>query len=147
MILKAPTREMGMQLSTEDFRSLVESVRTMGGRRSGDKRQHARSGADAKVTIVPLTNGAPRMAMQVAVRDVSRRGIGIRISKPMELGQEFILCLSLEGGEHTRTVICVVRRVKPLSTGKFEMGCEFTSEIQQPVPSDQILRGLKKFQM
>jgi hypothetical protein len=27
------------------------------------------------------------------------------------------------------------------------MGCEFTSEIQPPVPTDQIIEGLKKVQV
>jgi hypothetical protein len=135
-----------MQLSTEDFRSLVDSVRSLGGR-VGDKRRHARQGADANVTILPLNAGGTPMAMQVGVRDVSRHGIGIRYPKSIPVGQEFILCLSQEGGEYTRTVVCVVRRIKPLSSGKFEMGCEFASEVQPPMPSDKVLKGLKKFQM
>jgi hypothetical protein len=134
-----------MQLSTEDFRSLVDSVRTLGGR-IGDKRRHVRQGADGNVTIIPLNTGRDPIAMQVGVRDVSRRGIGIRYPKPIPVGQEFILCLTQDHGDYTRTVVCVVRRVKPLSTGKFEMGCEFASEVQPPVASDKVLKGLKKFQ-
>jgi hypothetical protein len=136
-----------MQLSEEQFQSLIECMRPLGNRRPGEKRLHVRVGADLQVTIVPLDRSGPPVALQVDVRDVSRRGVSIRHSRPIKAGRQFILCLSVEDGQKTCTVICAVRRVRPLPTGKFEMGCEFTSEIQPPVPTDQIIEGLKKVQV
>jgi hypothetical protein len=135
-----------MQLSAEEFHSMLLAAGPLGARRSGEKRLHIRVGADAQVTILPL-NASPLFPLQVHVHDISRRGIQIRHTQAMELGDQFILCLAMDGGRKTQTVVCVVRRVVARPKGQFEMGCEFDGDIQPAVPCDRVLKGLKKFQV
>jgi hypothetical protein len=122
-------------------------MRPFGTRRPSDKRKHVRVDATAEVTIIPLIAGQPPRPFSVAVSDVSRQGIGIVYPRTMELGQQFILCLSFnEDVAKTRAVLCVVRRIEKDEDGQFRMGCEFTDSNRAIVPTDQVLRGLEKFQ-
>lgn len=134
-----------MQLSAEEFHSLLLSVGPLGARRTGEKRLFIRVNADSMVTIIPLGPGQPS-PQQVHVIDISRRGVCIQRDQVMDPGCQFILCLSLDGGKKTQTVLTVVHRAQELPRGGHEMGCEFIGSIQSAVPSDHVLKGLKKFQ-
>jgi hypothetical protein len=142
-----------MQLSADDYRSMVESLRPFGMRRRSDKRLHLRIGADADVTIIPLfasgalPDGLPQ-PVSVHVVEVSRNGLAIQHICPFDVGQQFILCLSLPDCRMTRSVMCVVRRVGSINgSGRFHMGCELIGHIQPEVPTDEILPGLQRFQI
>jgi hypothetical protein len=136
-----------MELSLEDYEALVLSMRPWGTRRPSEKRLHLRVSADAQVTIIPLITGKKPVPMTVHVADVSRHGVGIRHSQPLSIGQNFILCLSLEQGTKTRAIICVVKQVKKVKPRSHHMGCEFIDHAAAEVPSDQVLPGLKRYQV
>jgi hypothetical protein len=145
-------QDLLMQLSADDYRSMVESLRPSDRRQMSDKRLHLRIGADADVTIVPLIasggspNGLPQ-PISVHVVEVSRNGLAIQHVCPFDVGQQFILCLSRPDCRMTCSVMCVVRRVGTINgSGRFRIGCELIGHVHPEVPTDEILPGLQRFQ-
>jgi hypothetical protein len=135
-----------MQLSAEEYECLIQSLRTYP--TFGDERRRSpRTGAKAEVTIVPLCgNGTPR-PVSVAVCDVSRLGIGIQHTEAIDLGRQFLLCLSFSSNvATTRMIVCIVRRLSQTPEGKFQMGCEFADTMHPELPTDEIAPGLEKHQ-
>jgi PilZ domain len=139
-------REIAMQLSLEDYQSLLQSIRPLGARRPSDKRKHFRIDTDARVTIVPLELGQRPRPFSIAVTDVSRMGVRLARDVPLKIGQQFILCLTMDDPARTRPVVCIVRRVDPHPRLGFVMGCEFTDSGRTPVRTDAIVDGLENFQ-
>jgi hypothetical protein len=135
-----------MQLSLEDYQSLLLSLRPLGTRQHSDKRKHLRFDTEAKVTIVLMEPGKKPQPCSVTVTDVSRMGIRLARKAPMPIGQQFILCLTANNVSHTRPVVCIVRRTAPHPRVGFQMGCEFTDPGRLNVPTDQILQGLEEYQ-
>jgi hypothetical protein len=135
-----------MQLSLEDYQSLLQSIRPMGARRQSDKRKHLRIGTDARVTIVPLEIGERPRPFSIQITDVSRMGVQLARDVPLKVGQQFILCLTMEDPARTRPVLSIVRRVDPHPRLKFVMGCEFTDGSRAPIRTNAIVEGLEDFQ-
>jgi len=138
-----------MQLSVEVYESLMHSLRSYPAVGS-ERRRHPRTQADcrAEVTIIPLAGNAAPKPISVAVEDVSRLGIGIIHGESIELGRQFLLCLShcSDVAATTRMIICIVRRIEQTPDRQFRMGCEFTGTMHPDLPTDEIAPGLEKHQ-
>src|SRR5262245_50440182 len=97
-----------MQLSLEEYQSLLESLRPLGMRRPSEKPKHLRIGTTSRVTMVPLDAGEALRPFSVALSDVSRKGLCLVRDVPFKVGQQFILCLTRYDSARTRPVVCVV---------------------------------------
>jgi hypothetical protein len=138
-------KETAMQLSLEEFESLLRSVAPPGARRPSDKRKHTRIEVEARVTIVPLETSDPRPVC-MAVTDVSRMGVALAHETAFPIGQQLIVCLTTSDPSRTSPIVSIVRRVNPHQRLGFEMGCEFLCTDRKPVATESILKGLEDFQ-
>jgi hypothetical protein len=137
-----------MQLSAEEYESLIQSIKPYQKSCAGERRQHARVGTGgSQVTIIPLSGNATPKPISVGVCDISQEGVGIVHNETMEVGRQFLLCLSYGSDVGTtRMIVCIVRRVEQTPEGEFRIGCEFSGMMHPEVATDEIAPGLKRRQ-
>jgi len=88
--------------------------------RLADRRRDRRRLVQTRATLTILDGPEAGMTCEVQVRDLSLSGLSFLLRQPLTVGQ---LCrVVMPGGAATVSHTCEVVRVRPLSTGKYEMG-------------------------
>jgi hypothetical protein len=134
-----------MQLSVEDYKSLVDWVQPEHKRADNERRCNPRVNIRASVTVILLSDEESR-PIQVIVVDVSRTGLGFRTKIHHKIGDQFLLCMTRSSGNKTRAIICEVKRVSPLPNGEFQVGCSYIENMHVELPPDEIFDGLSSFE-
>jgi hypothetical protein len=110
-----------MQLSAETFEAIVKNLK--GAPPLGrDKRREPRAGLCGRADMIPVgrTDKGPRV-ISARVRDLSPRGIGLLLNKPLPLNSQF--AIQLPCGDNAKiTVIYTVRHSKALSSDLYSIG-------------------------
>lgn len=135
-----------MPLTAEEFESMFSLFSFGSMRRSSERRLHRRIDADTTATILLLHPGRPLIPTLTRVTDVSRKGVRIVHPTKLNIGDQFILCLSTANSKHTRAILCTVRRSDTFNGKQFRMGCEFVDYGKSLVKTDSVLKGLRSFQ-
>jgi hypothetical protein len=135
-----------MPLTNEEFETLFQYFAPPGKRDESDKRVHWRVQTNHPATVVPLLSGAPLEPIVVQVIDASRRGIRFVHARKFEVGDQFLLCLVAANFKKTRAVLCTVRRCESVGKAAYRCGCEFTDNGEHLLPTDHVMKGLKRFQ-
>jgi PilZ domain len=111
-----------MALTTEQFSSLLDANAPVvpGGR---EKRRAERQMSRTQAAMIPVVNGQPSSPVNVHIRDLSPRGVGLTHYAALERGSQFILRLARRGGEPL-AMLCSVCHSR-LSGGAYFIGAEF----------------------
>lgn len=96
-----------MILTAEMFRQITGSMRS-DQRAQSDRRRYPRVGMRARMNIIPLTDQRqPEALCSVCVRDLSAGGFGFLVTRPLEVGQLFIVRLD-RVDEGPLSILCEV---------------------------------------
>ena len=90
----------------------------------GDRRSAPRAAIQAKVAIISEFASVEK-PVDVAVRDVSIKGVGFENEYPIPAGSTFVLLLPSGQDRIALSVLCVVRQVRKLGERQFSIGAEF----------------------
>lgn len=105
-----------------------------------DRRARPRSACRLLAWVQPLKGGGPA-AEPAAVRDVSPRGVGLWVGRPLPVGKVVDLELGRKpGAPALRTLACVTRTL-PGPDGLWSVGCHFVRELTAGELTAVLARG------
>src|SRR5688500_13393775 len=99
------------------------------------RRRNPRTGVEARVALIPLTDRLGASAITVPVRDLSPAGIGFLHATKIDLDEPFVVMLPLRDGGQI-ALLCAVAYWQPLAAGVFAIGARFTRVLRQGGASD-----------
>lgn len=113
----------------------MEPVREAGAELRRAPRKHHR----ARISVVPVIDGAEQTAISVLLRDLSARGMCFIHNQSIRAGSQVLACFPGEEGSPT-LMLCTVAHCRSLSKNVFSVGAEFTCRVPRPsegsIPSD-----------
>ncbi len=128
-----------MQIEKDVLDRLVQEVDRGAVPFRPDMRDSLRISMGGRLTIIPLS-AANRSPTRVAVRDLSKSGIGILHAKAMIAGDEFLLCVP---GDTRHAFFCRVSYCREIREGTYAIGASFQRAITTAVAVNDVglLRG------
>jgi hypothetical protein len=115
-----------MELSAEQFAQIVRQLEEEPLYEWDDNHRRApRINRDAKITIVPIINGARGPGSQVMVKNISSRGMAYVHCRAMPATTQFLMKLT-RSGKDPLEVLCTVVHCHPAGENRFWIGAEFT---------------------
>jgi hypothetical protein len=133
-----------MSISADQIAGILS---LLGGRNlptGNDLRRAPRVQLEGNVELTPCPFGSPppsanspRRGRTITAKldDISPRGIGIVLSAPMPVGQQFLLHLPLRDREMA-DVLCTVQHSKVNPGGGYRIGAEFTCRVDGEAPKE-----------
>jgi hypothetical protein len=94
------------------------------------RRRENRVGVQARVTVIPLSDGLQIAPFEAPLRDLSAGGIGFVNSRKMSLDDPFVVLLPTSG--ESVAVLCEVAHYQPLAEDAFAVGGRFVRVLGQP---------------
>ena len=134
-----------MELTARQFADMVNQLKGPS-RFGGDQRRAPRVERQARIEIVPVVEGRPRVPVGVDVKNISSRGLGFVHHRKLKPGSQFLVNLSPQGSEPVE-MLCTVVHCDPAGGGVFAVGAEFTclaptasagAAVNDPTASDRI---------
>jgi PilZ domain-containing protein len=124
-----------MELTSEQFAEIVESVQRSANRDKGrDKRRAPRIEQNSKVVITPVTGtpAAPqhKQSLSVTVRNVSSRGMAILLNQWLNKGDQFVMKMSSKAGGGV-SMLCTVAHCRRINGNLFFVGAEFACIVNE----------------
>jgi hypothetical protein len=93
-----------------------------------DRRVWVRYPCDVEASFQPA-NLPDSQRLSAQVRNISRGGINLMLSCPVEIGAFLSVELPTASARATSTVLAYVARVTPATEGEWSIGCSFASEL------------------
>ena len=124
-----------MEISNELLAELTGCYPADSGERAEDeRRKHPRISLGSRARVLPLFEAAGQEGEAVLLRDISLEGIGFLYSKPMAVGDEFIIRLLTQAGRPVH-IHSIVQRCWTGGSGEtqFVIGATFELIIEAPV--------------
>ena len=118
-----------MKLTAETFQQIVESLHSDPSAGGRELRKNPRVGVRGRATIVIAGRTASKM-LDVTLRDISVNGIGLMLSDPLKVGDQFVLILPGSKQTAQRAMLCLIKRVVIVSEFLFNIGAAFVREVQ-----------------
>ena len=128
-----------MELTAEVLLDVLRSLRTDAAAAQMRRRRLPRVGVRLRLTILPCGPAEPgRLAERptpaiVRLRDLSRRGLGFVHTRPLAIGQPFLITLPRQAGGLVH-LLGRVERCRPIDGGAFDVG----GSIRLDVPREEI---------
>lgn len=125
-----------MHLSAETFLEVLRSLRSDLLPQKLRRRRLPRVGARLRLVILPCgprAAGIPPRAAMVRLRDLSRNGMGFIHTRPLMVGQAFLICLEREAGGIVH-LLGTVNRCRPLDARHYDIG----GTIRLDVPREEM---------
>ena len=118
-----------MQLSAEAFYAITGSLRSYApGAKGVDKRKSPRVGIRADAAVRLIEHGKLCPPITIAVRDLSKSGIGLMFHKAIPVGSQMMLFLSgPKQPQGMSVVMYTVMCCRPLSDGHYSVGAQICS--------------------
>lgn len=98
------------------------------------RRREPRVGADARVTIIPLTDRLASAPFDVALRDLSPGGIGFVHRDRVNLDEQFVVLLP--HGRESAAVLCQVAYYQPVAKDSYSIGARFVRVLRRPAAEE-----------
>jgi hypothetical protein len=122
-----------MPLSAEQFKQIIESLRSDSPTRSGfEKRTAPRVGLRTKLMIYP--NCDQSRPLSAWLRDLSATGIGIVDSRPLETGSEFLVLFPLRG-KWSLSAYYTVMHCEDLARNLYFIGARLERIVEDSAPA------------
>jgi len=113
-----------MELTAEHFSRSLLTLESQAAYFPNEQRFAPRSAMDVQATIIPLTATSGLGTSEVAVRDLSRAGVGFLIDRPMRLDDQFALVLP-QLGDAPAVILCEVAFWQPVDASSYAIGGRF----------------------
>lgn len=118
-----------MKLTAETFQQIVESLHSDPSAAGREMRKNPRVGVRGRATVVIPGRTASKL-LEVTIRDISVNGIGLMLTDPLKVGEQFVLILPGSNQTSQRAMLCLIKRVVIVSESLFNVGAAFVREVQ-----------------
>jgi hypothetical protein len=116
-------------LSEEETHQLIAVLRDLDPAAPKEKRAGARRKVLLHIWIRRLAKGRSRNLQKVVLVDVSRKGLALLTTMPLEVDDKIVAPLQFgEGGGWL--VLCEVRNCRKLASGHLKVGAQFIDRIE-----------------
>lgn len=123
-----------MALTLEQYSDLVEACDALPG--SGrEKRRAARLTSRAPAAIIPMVDNKPGSPVNVQIRDLSPRGVGLLCNSDLPSNTPFILRLPRKNADPI-AMLCTVCHGRLVAGGSYLIGAEFVCIYSGPAAHD-----------
>lgn len=113
-----------MELTADLFSQSLLTLESQAAYFPNEQRFAPRSAMDVQATIIPLTATSGLGTAEVAVRDLSRAGVGFLIDRPMRLDDQFALVLP-QNNDTPAIILCEVAFWQPVTANSYAIGGRF----------------------
>jgi hypothetical protein len=114
-----------MDLTAEEFASIVQSLGGIDASKAHEKRRAARIEYTGFVDVLVCTDGGTGMPIRTQVVDLSSRGIALTLPQSLQSGDQFIVQFPQYPKRQVR-ILCTVAHCRKQSDTQFAIGAEFT---------------------
>ncbi|HEX5242687.1 MAG TPA: hypothetical protein VFW23_05435 [Tepidisphaeraceae bacterium] len=113
-----------MELTADLFSQSLLTLESQAAYFPNEQRFAPRSAMDVQATVIPLTATSGLGTAEVAVRDLSRAGVGFLIDRPMRLDEQFALVLP-QSCDTPAVILCAVAFWQPIDASSYAIGGRF----------------------
>ena len=114
-----------MQLSAKQLHQIMATLRSSSNPATKDKRQEPRVGFRTNVHIQSVAGNAVSECEQVALRDLSKTGLGILRSQPVAIHSRFVVKMLDEARRPDFLLVCTVRNCRKVAAIQYAIGAMF----------------------
>jgi hypothetical protein len=124
-----------MDLTAEEFASIVQSLGGIDPSKAHEKRRAARVEYSGFVDVLVCADDSTGSPIRTQVVDLSSRGIALALPQPLQSGDQFIVQFPQYPRQQVR-ILCTVAHCRKQSDTNFAIGAEFTCVLpSQPLPT------------
>ena len=122
-----------MDLTAEEFASIVQSLGNIDPSKAHEKRRAARIEYSGWVDVLVCADGSSGAPVRAQIVDLSSRGIALTLPQPLQGGDQFIVQFPQYPNRQVR-LLCTVAHCRKQSDTQFGIGAEFTCVLpSQPI--------------
>ena len=122
-----------MDLTAEEFASIVQSLGAVDPTGAHEKRRAARVEYSGFVDVLVCADGSTGAPIHTQVVDLSSRGLALSLPQPLQSGDQFIMQFPQYPKRQVR-ILCTVAHCRKQSDAQFAIGAEFTCVLpSQPI--------------
>lgn len=114
-----------MDLTAEEFASIVQSLGGVDASKAHEKRRSARIEYSGYVDVVVCADGSTGAPIHTQVVDLSSRGIALTLPQALQSGDQLIIQFPQYPKRQVR-ILCTVAHCRKQSETQFAIGAEFT---------------------